>query len=210
MHRIRTAALGAAAALALAGLATISAGPAGAAATKPMSTARAAKVYTGAVCPFNAVWKEYTVAVDNAKAAGNPLTTGSTLPAPLKDAAARAAAASVEAEGAFRKPPAPWPAKLVSNVDVAIAYNAQATAYFRAIADATTMPAATPLFDAMVEAQKINLPILRTGLGLPSDDPCADRSATPVATPGTVGPVATEPGSLDGYWIAGNVWIIRD
>lgn len=206
MNRFRSVAV-AAAAITVIGLAG---GPAGAS-SKPMSTARAARVYTGAVCPFNAVQEQFTAAVAAARAAGNPVATGSPVPADVKTKAAAVTAASVRAGRALRNPPAPWPADVREHMEIAVAYNSQVTNYYRAIAEATTVPDSTPLFKGMTEAQKVNLPLLRTALGVSATDPCAP--ATPTTTVGrsaapTVGPVAgadltNTTNSSDSWWIGG-------
>lgn len=160
------------------GLAVVAAGPA-AAGAKEMTRAQAARQYTASVCPYNAVQAEYRAVLARAQEAGSPLTVGSPVPAGVQEAARRVATATATSGRGLRNPPAAWPEAVRPNIEIAIAYNGQLLGYYRAIAEATTVPDSTPLMKAMTEVQKLNLPILRAALGVDASDPCAG------VTPGT-------------------------
>jgi len=190
-------------ALAVTGGGLLAAAPAGA--EKPMTRAEAARHYTQAVCPANAVQAEYRAVVARARAAGTPLDVGSPLPADVGEAARRTAEATARSGKVLRNPPAAWPASVLPNVEIAIAYNAQLVGYYRTIAGAAAVPETAPLVTAMTEVQRINLPLLRAALGVDPTDPCA--ATTPTTTIGrraapavldtvTVGPQGTGPGAM--------------
>lgn len=190
---------------AVVGLAVVATGPAGAATKgKEMTRAQAARQYTASVCPFNAVQAEYRAVLARAQETGGPLAVGSPVPAGVQEAARRVATATVTSGRGLRNPPAAWPDAVRPNIELAIGYNGQLALHYQAIAQATTVPDSTPLMKAMTEVQKLNLPLLRAGLGVDASDPCA--GATPSATGGrqaSGAPVMTAPVSDEDWWTFG-------
>lgn len=171
------------------------AAPAGAA-TKPMTIERSRKVYLGAVCPFNALQAERSVALDAAKAAGAPTGVGSPMPAELRTTAREYSRLARRAYRTFTDPPAPWPAALEPNIAIATAYSA-VMAQRAADFDAATVPAVPPTWDTMIAAQRVNLPLLRSALGIAvGADPCVGRSASEVT-------IQTVPVESEAYWLTG-------
>ena len=155
--------------------------PAGAAsAPKPMSTARARTVYLGAVCPFNALQAERTKVLADLQAGGTPVATGDPMPEALRATSAQYAKLAERAYAVFADPPAPWPTALRTNFAVATAYAAVLAERAKGFEAATRQPD-PPTWETLVAAQKVNLPLLRAGLGIAAGtDPCAGRSASGV------------------------------